>query len=53
MELVLEMVSAQQFVPGLLTSKTFKEAGGIIGRSADCDWAIPAATATCPATTPR
>lgn len=41
MELVLEMVSAQQFVPGLLTSKTFKEAGGIIGRSADCDWAIP------------
>ncbi|MNO61948.1 FHA domain protein [compost metagenome] len=41
MELVFEMVSAQQFVPGLLTSKTFKEAGGIIGRSADCDWVIP------------
>lgn len=41
MELVFEMVSAEQFVPGLLTSKTFKEAGGVIGRSEDCDWVIP------------
>nr|WP_294976671.1 type VI secretion system-associated FHA domain protein TagH [uncultured Pseudomonas sp.] len=41
MELVFEMVSAQQFVPGLLTSKTFKEAGGVIGRAEDCDWVIP------------
>ena len=41
MDLVFEMVSAQQFVPGLLTNKTFKEAGGSIGRADDCDWVIP------------
>ncbi|MCU1718979.1 type VI secretion system-associated FHA domain protein TagH [Pseudomonas sp. 5P_3.1_Bac2] len=41
MELVFEVVSAQQFVPGQLTSKTFKQAGGIIGRAEDCDWVIP------------
>lgn len=41
MELVFEMVSAQQFVPGLLTNKTFKQAGGVIGRAEDCDWVIP------------
>ncbi|MGA4320355.1 type VI secretion system-associated FHA domain protein TagH [Ectopseudomonas hydrolytica] len=41
MELVFEMVSAQQFVPGLLTTKTFKQAGGVIGRAEDCDWVIP------------
>jgi type VI secretion system protein ImpI len=41
MELVFDMVSAQQFVPGLLTNKTFKQAGGIIGRAEDCDWVIP------------
>ncbi|MCJ8170446.1 type VI secretion system-associated FHA domain protein TagH [Atopomonas sediminilitoris] len=41
MELVFEMVSAQQFVPGLLTSRTFKQAGGLIGRNDDCDWVIP------------
>lgn len=41
MDLVFEMVSAQQFAPGLLTSKTFKKTGGIIGRAADCDWVIP------------
>jgi len=41
MELVFDVVSAQQFVPGLLTSKTFKQAGGIIGRAEDCDWVIP------------
>lgn len=41
MELVFDVVSAQQFVPGLLTSKTFKQAGGIIGRGEDCDWVIP------------
>lgn len=41
MELVFDVVSAQQFVPGLLTTKTFKQAGGVIGRSEDCDWVIP------------
>lgn len=41
MELVFEVVSAQQFAPGLLTSKTFKQAGGIIGRAENCDWVIP------------
>jgi len=41
MELVFDIVSAQQFAPGLTTSKTFKQAGGIIGRGEDCDWVIP------------
>lgn len=41
MELVFEIVGAQQFVPGLLTSKTFKQTGGTIGRAEDCDWVIP------------
>ena len=41
MELVFDIVSAQQFVPGLISSKTFKQAGGIIGRAEDCDWVIP------------
>ena len=41
MELVFEMVSAQQFAAGMLTSKTFKQAGGVIGRAEDCDWVIP------------
>jgi type VI secretion system protein ImpI len=41
MELVFDVVSAQQFVPGLLTTKTFKQAGGIIGRAEECDWVIP------------
>jgi len=41
MELVFDVVSAQQFVPGLLTTKTFKQAGGVIGRAEDCDWVIP------------
>lgn len=41
MELVFDVVSAQQFAPGLLTSKSFRKAGGVIGRSEECDWAIP------------
>lgn len=41
MELVFDMVSAQQFAPGLISSKTFKQVGGIIGRAEDCDWVIP------------
>ncbi|MGP0170272.1 type VI secretion system-associated FHA domain protein TagH [Pseudomonas sp. NCHU5208] len=41
MELVFDVVSAQQFVPGLMTTKTFKQAGGVIGRAEECDWVIP------------
>ncbi|ARU90455.1 type VI secretion system-associated FHA domain protein TagH [Pseudomonas sp. M30-35] len=41
MELVFDVVSAQQFLPGLATSKTFKQAGGIIGRADTCDWVLP------------
>ena len=41
MELVFDVVGAQQFAPGLLTSKSFKKAGGVIGRSEECDWSIP------------
>lgn len=41
MELVFDVVSAQQFEPGLPNSKTFRQAGGIIGRGDDCDWVIP------------
>lgn len=41
MELVLDVVGAQQFVPGLQTSKTFKQSGGVIGRAEGCDWVIP------------
>lgn len=41
MELVFDMVGAQQFVPGLLTTITFKQAGGVIGRAEGCDWVIP------------
>ena len=40
MELVFDMVGAQQFVPGLLTTKTFKQAGGVIGRAEGCDLRI-------------
>jgi len=41
MELVFDVVSAQQFEPGVPNSKTFRQAGGIIGRGDDCDWVIP------------
>ena len=41
MELVFEMLGTQQFVPTGLRSKTFKQAGGVIGRLKDCDWIIP------------
>ncbi|PKM29085.1 MAG: type VI secretion system-associated FHA domain protein TagH [Gammaproteobacteria bacterium HGW-Gammaproteobacteria-11] len=41
MELVFDMVSAPQQIPGMAASKTFRHAGGIIGRSDDCDWVIP------------
>lgn len=41
MELVLDMVSASQQIAGMAASKTFRLAGGIIGRSESCDWVIP------------
>ncbi|MCU1758126.1 type VI secretion system-associated FHA domain protein TagH [Pseudomonas sp. 14P_8.1_Bac3] len=41
MELVLEILNPQQFVPKVLSQKTFKQTGGVIGRSEDCDWVIP------------
>lgn len=41
MELVFEMLNTKQFVPSELCQKTFKQAGGVIGRGDDCDWIIP------------
>lgn len=41
MELVFDMVNAPQQVSGTAASKSFKLAGGIIGRSESCDWVIP------------
>ncbi|EJK99120.1 MULTISPECIES: type VI secretion system-associated FHA domain protein TagH [Pseudomonas] len=41
MELVLEMLSAKQFVAAQRCKKTFGPAGGVIGRGEDCDWIIP------------
>jgi type VI secretion system protein ImpI len=41
MELVFDVVGAQQYVPGLITSKSFSQAGGVIGRAEQCDWVIP------------
>ena len=41
MELVFEILNTKQFVPTELCQKTFKQAGGVIGRHEDCDWIIP------------
>lgn len=41
MELVFEMLNTKQFAPTELCQKTFKQAGGVIGRGDDCDWIIP------------
>jgi type VI secretion system protein ImpI len=41
MELIFEMLSTKQPVPMELWRKTFKQAGGVIGRNGDCDWIIP------------
>jgi len=41
MELVFDMVSAPQPITGSGASKTFRLAGGIIGRSESCDWVLP------------
>ncbi|CDF83874.1 type VI secretion system protein ImpI [Pseudomonas knackmussii B13] len=40
MDLVFEIVSALQSVPAVPAGKTFRQAGGVIGRHADCDWVI-------------
>lgn len=41
MELILEIISDQQYADNITKSKDFKSAGGIIGRAPDCDWIIP------------
>lgn len=41
MELVFDMVSAPQPLDGSAASKTFRLAGGIIGRAEGCDWVLP------------
>lgn len=41
MELVLEIQNAKEFVPTELWHKTFKQAGGTIGRAENCDWVLP------------
>ena len=51
MELVFEILNTKQFVPTDLCQKTFKQAGGVIGRGEDCDWIIQTASVICPTTT--
>lgn len=41
MELVFEILNTKQFMSTELCQKTFKQAGGVIGRGDDCDWSIP------------
>lgn len=41
MELVFEMLNTKRIVPADSCQKTFKQAGGVIGRDEDCDWIIP------------
>ncbi|WP_434699218.1 type VI secretion system-associated FHA domain protein TagH [Pseudomonas sp. D1-1] len=41
MELVLEMLTARQFITPDLCRKIFGPSGGVIGRGDDCDWIIP------------
>lgn len=41
MELVMEMIGAQQHAGNGQTSRTFRAAGGVIGRNDNCDWVIP------------
>lgn len=41
MELVFEVLNTKQLIPAQLCQKTFKQAGGVIGRAEDCDWVIP------------
>lgn len=41
MELVFDIISGPQLADDAITHKTFKQAGGIIGRGEDSDWVIP------------
>lgn len=41
MDLVFEMLNANQFVPVQLCHKTFGPGGGVIGRGEGCHWMIP------------
>lgn len=41
MELILEVVSSERFMLGDNASHRFLPAGGVIGRSSECDWVIP------------
>lgn len=41
MELIMDLVGNQQFVTDTPVSKTFRQAGGMIGRAEECDWVIP------------
>lgn len=41
MELVFDLVGSREHAPGLLTQKTFRHVGGLIGRCEDCDWYLP------------
>lgn len=53
MELVFEMLGAQQFAPGVSARKSFKQAGGLIGRAENCDWVIPDRKRVVSAGTPK
>ena len=40
MDIMFEIVSRQKFSPGVRANIVFGDAGGIIGRSDDCDWIL-------------
>ncbi len=41
MDIMFEIVSRQKFSPEVRVTTVFGEAGGIIGRSDECDWILP------------
>lgn len=41
MDIMFEIVSRQKFSPDIKINIVFGEAGGIIGRSDECDWVLP------------
>lgn len=41
MELIMDLVGHQQLASDTPVSKTFRHAGGMIGRAEECDWVIP------------
>lgn len=51
MELVFEIVNTKQFVPMQLCQKTFKQAGGVIGRGRIVTGSFRTASVTCPTIT--